>query len=90
MENDEQKDNRNGGRGRAKGEEREDWHARRAIAQPAGGGQDRAKMGDFLSREITHALLGISLYSLDFTRGEFRPTEKGQLSEGWMSVIREM
>lgn len=60
MENGEQKDNRNGGRGRAKGEERE----RRAIAQTAGGGEDRAKMGNFLSREITHASLGISVYSL--------------------------
>lgn len=72
MENDEQKDNRNGGRGRAKGEEREDWHARRAIAQTAGGGQDRAKMGNFLSREITHALLGISIYSLDSYEGRIQ------------------
>lgn len=47
-------------------------------------------MGNFLPREITRALLGISVYSLVSYEGEFRPTEKGQLSEVRMSVIREM
>lgn len=92
MENNEQKDKRN--EGMAKGGGREGRiGTRRAIAQTPGGGQDRAKMGNFLSRKTTHTLLGISVDSLVWLlwyEGRFQANWKETVSEYRMSMIRQM
>jgi hypothetical protein len=94
MADGEQKDNRNWGKGKTQeGEEREDWHA--PSNRPDRGRRTRpGQDGNFLvARNHSHLAWHFSLFVslvVVVRGGEFRPTEKGQLSEVRTSVIREM